>query len=225
MANRPVFVPRRSKTAFVAEIPIEFKWYAGLAVSQKQKSIMSLHNAARGRLPASRILEISSKSPEAIGVRLSAFNLSLPLDGRTVSVEVAFQSGKIFERGGPYFDLLEKPSREAKGDPRLRESGRLIGFNFGGETWPIEPRTAFYDWIYLQALKANPGLASQIASYEAFTDIEFNPEKSLNCQARSAALYLSLSQAGLLDEALASKGAYLRILGAGAGEVSQRDLF
>ena len=225
MANRPVFVPGRSKTAFVAEIPIEFKWYAGMAVSQKQKSIMSLHNAVRGRLPASRILEISSKSPEAIGVRLSAFNLLLPLDGRTVSVEVAFQSGKMFERGGPYSDLLDKPSREAKGDLRLRESGRLIGFNFGGETWPTEPRTAFYDWIYLQALKANPGLASQLASYEAFTDIEFNPEKSLNCQARSAALYLSLSQAGLLDEALATKGSYLRILGGGAGEGSQRDLF
>lgn len=225
MANRPVFIPRRSKTAFVAEIPIEFKWFAGMAISQKQKSIASLHEAAKVRLSASRILEISSKSPDAIGVRLSAFNLALPLGGKLVNVEVAFQAGKVFEHGGPFTDLLDKTSREAKGDPRLRESGRIVGFSCAGEAWPTEPRTGFYDWIYLQALKANVDLASQLSQYDAFTDIEFNPEKSLNCQARSAALYVSLTQAGLLDEALASKDTYLRILGSGAGEGIQRGLF
>ena len=221
MATRPVFIPRRSKTAFVLETPVEFKWFAGMAVSQKQRSIDSLHNAAKNRLSLTKILEISSKSPEAIGVRLSAFNLLLPLGEKRVSVEVAFQAGKIFEHGGPYTDLLLKSSREAKSDKRLRESGSLIGFTFSGEAWPCEPRTAFYDWVYLQALDANLQLSSRLSEYEAFTDIEFNPGKSLNCQARSASLYVSLKQAGLLKEALTSKDCYLRILGEGAGEETQ----
>jgi hypothetical protein len=168
-----------------------------MSVSQKQKSIASLHEATRARLGVSNILEISSKSSEPLGVRLSAFNLLLPLETQRVSVEVAFQAGKRFERGGPFLDLLCGSSREAKGDPRLKESGRLIGFVLSGEAWPLEPRTAFYDWLYLNALDANPDLSEALAHYEAFTDIEFNPAKSLNCQAHSAALYVSLRREGL----------------------------
>jgi hypothetical protein len=37
-----------------------------------------------------------------------------------------------------------------------------------------------------------------------FTDIEFNPEKSLNCQARSFATYVALDKRGLLSEAVQS---------------------
>jgi hypothetical protein len=212
MANRPLFVPRRSRTSLVVEILIEFHWFAGMAVSQKQKSIRSLHEAAGARLKTSRILEISSKSPDPIGVRLSAFNLMLPLGDRSVSVEVAFQAGKLFEKGGPFLDLLAGSSREAKGDPRLRDSGRLIGFVLEDESWALEPKTAFYDWLYLRALSANPEIADHLLQFDAFTDIEFNPEKSLNCQARSAALFVSMSREGLLERALSSKAAYFEIL-------------
>jgi hypothetical protein len=212
MANRPVFVPRRSKTAFVVEIPIEFHWFAGMAVSQKQKSIASLHSAASERLKVTRILEISSKSPDPIGVRLSAFNLTLPFGEQRVSVEVAFQSGKLFENGGPFLDLLSGSSRDAKGDPRLKDSGRLVGFVFEGDSWSLEPKNAFYDWLYLQALSANPEVAGYLLQFDAFTDIEFNPDKSLNCQARSAALFVSLFREDLLEKALSSRPAYLEIL-------------
>ena len=44
---------------------------------------------------------------------------------------------------------------------------------------------------------------SLIINYDFFTDIEFNHEKSLNCQARSAAIFVSLYQKGLLEECLA----------------------
>ena len=54
-------------------------------------------------------------------------------------------------------------------------------------------------------------LAAAVETYDAFTDIEFNPERSLNCQARSAALYRSLVHAGKLEEALSSQEAFLRI--------------
>jgi hypothetical protein len=36
--------------------------------------------------------------------------------------------------------------------------------------------------------------------YAGFTDIEFNPRKSINCQARSIALFLALMKRNLLDE-------------------------
>ena len=42
--------------------------------------------------------------------------------------------------------------REAKKDPRIRESGKLIGFDFEGKEWPLEPKTAFYDWLYASSL-------------------------------------------------------------------------
>jgi hypothetical protein len=224
MATRPVFVPNRSKSAYVLEIPVEFHWVAGMAVSQKQKSIASLHKSARERLAGTRILEISSKSTEPLGVSLSAFNLMLTLGGRRVSVEVAFQAGKQFEKGGPFVDLLEGSSRDAKADMRLRESGRLVGFVLDDVKWPLEPLTAFYDWIYLHALAENPRMAEGLDGYGAFTDIEFNPQKSLNCQARSAALYVSLKRERLLETALASKEAYLTLLGYGTSETVQTRL-
>lgn len=225
MAIRPVFVPLRSKSAFVREIPVEFKWFAGLAVSQKQKSVASLHEAARSRLGVSEILEISSKSTVPVGISLSAFNLALPMKGCRVSVEVAYQSGKKFERGGPFLDLLKGTSRDAKADPRLKESGRLIGFALSGEPWPLEPHTAFYDWLYINALAVNPALAKPLLDYSAFTDIEFNPEKSLNCQARSAALYVCLHRENMLKEALSGKEAFLKVLGASISETRQVGLF
>ena len=47
-------------------------------------------------------------------------------------------------------------------------------------------------------------LAEKICDYNAFTDIEFNPEKSINCQARSAAIFVSLCACGLIKKALRS---------------------
>lgn len=214
MADRPVFVPSKTKIAFIREIPIEFKWVAGMSVSQKQKSIDSLHLAIQQR-GIDKVLEISSKSRTPLGVSLSAFNLLTPHNGKNLSVEVVFQASKRFEKGGPYTDILSMTSREAKTDPRLRDSGALQGFVLNNESWPLTPMTAFYDWLYLKALRANPELADQLLEYGGFTDIEFNPEKSLNCQARSAALFVSLSKNNLLDKALSNRESYFEVLKSG----------
>ena len=40
----------------------------------------------------------------------------------------------------------------------------------------------------------------QLIQYEAFTDIEFNPQKSINCQAYSVAMFVALSKRNLLDK-------------------------
>lgn len=187
-----------------------------MAVSQAQKSIRSLHDAAQKKLHVDKVLEISSKSTQELGIRLSAFNLMIKTlkYEREFSVECAYQSGKVFERGGPFTDLLRKNSIEAKKDPRLLTHGRLIKYRFFGTDWGLEPRTAFYDWLYLNALHKHPELATQVLQYHAFSDIAFNPERSINCQAYSAALYVSLHERGLLtSDVLRDQASYLRVIG------------
>lgn len=211
MANRPIFLPSPGAYGLVRETALEFQWFAGLSVAQKQRSIDALHESGKRSLGLKNILEISSKSRTPLGVSLSAFNLQLELASRRVSVEVAFQAGKVFESGGPYLDLLNGSSREAKQDPRLKNSGALVRFEHCGQVWPLEPRTAFYDWLYTKALLENPDLSEQLTAYDAFTDIEFNPKKSLNCQARSAALFVALKSARLLDEATSTQQMFLEV--------------
>ena len=191
MANRPVYMPKLDSIGVVVK-DVDFTWFPGMSKSQKQKSIQSLHKAAN-ELGMSTILEISSKSEEDIGVSLSAFNLMIKTkQSKSFSVETAFQSSKVFEKGGPYIDLLDKTSKEAKKDIRLKESGNLINFLFFKESFPLKPRTYFYDWVYINALHQSKELSKNITSFNGFTDIEFNPKKSINCQAYSAALYVSM---------------------------------
>lgn len=209
MANRPVFLPGIKGKALVVRLDVEFKWVAGVAIAQKQKSIRSLHEAAAKR-NVMRILEISSKSENPIGVKLSAFNLHMTTPGGLdVSVENAFQASKVFKHGGPYLDLLKVSPREAKKDPRLSTSGDLQEFCFEGQGWPSRPLTAFYDWLYITALRQSPCLAEHLLEFDGFTDIEFNPERSLNCQAASAALFVALSRRGEIEAAISNRDAFL----------------
>ena len=161
MALRPVYLPGLNGRSLVIPVEIEFQWFSGLSISQKQKFILSLHVAAAQRNIAN-VLEISSKSSSNLGVQLSAFNLKLPMqDGRRISIENAFQSSKVFENGGPYLDLLDVSAKEAKTDSRLRSSGKLCGSRLEDVEWPLQPVTAFYDWIYLNALRASPDVSSR----------------------------------------------------------------
>ena len=133
-------------------VQIEFQWFSGFSITQKQKAIQSLHAAASKR-GINRILEISSKSPNDLGVKLSAFNLHYELgDGKCYSLENVFQSSKVFEYGGPYLDLLQVSAKEAKTDPRLRASGKLIKFTLENTDWPLFPVTAFYHLLFLNSL-------------------------------------------------------------------------
>lgn len=214
MADRPIYIPSYTSELLVETRFVEFTWHPGMAPSQKQKSISALHQAARDLGVCNRPLEVSSKSLDGLGVQLSAFNLSVKTEKhkREFTVETAFQSSKVFNNGGPYKDLLYASSIEAKKDPRIKESGDLIKFNFFGVDWPLEPKTAFYDWIYLNALKKNNWAIDQLDDYDSFTDIEFNPKKSINCQAYSVALFKSLNGRGLLDDALENKDSFLDIV-------------
>ncbi|WP_448374527.1 DarT1-associated NADAR antitoxin family protein [Fervidobacterium sp.] len=225
MAGRIVFVvnDNANYSKLVDKIGIDFEWFPGFAKSQKQKSIHSLHEnylktygLAHNK---TRVLEISTKSNTKLGAELSAFRLKFyhPKLKKEIPVENIFQSSKVFEAEGipegvQYLDLLEKSPSEAKKDPRLREGKKLIGFRFLGIDWPLEPQTLFYDWIYINAVYQNKSLREKITEYDAFTDIEFNPKKSINCQAKAAALYVSLYRRGLLEIALESVENYKRII-------------
>lgn len=207
-AKRPVFVPL-TRFPYVREIMVEFEWFSGFAISQVQKSIGALHHTAsqQGITP---ILEISSKSRQSLGVSLSAFNLYLRIEnGRKISVECAFQGSKVFENGGPYTDLYFVQSREAKTDPRIKNSGSIVAFNYLGDDFPTKPVTAFYDWLYITALWQNPELSSKLLDFKGFSDIAFNPKKSLNCQARSAALFVAFYKTQIIESVVKDKHLYL----------------
>lgn len=211
MAQRPVFESTINAPYYKVHYP-EFTFYSGFSISQKQKSINSLHSSFKSSNPDKSILEISTKSCEAIGVALSAFNLKLHHANRAVSVECAFQSSKVFENGGPYTDLLYKTSLEAKRDERLRASGQITNFKYQGIEYPLTPTTYFYNWLYINALAQNKTLANSLCNYDAFTDFEFNEKKSINCQAMAAAIYVGLYKAGLLDAALNNRTSFLEIV-------------
>ncbi len=215
MAIRPVFIPKLNGDFLVQTKNIEFEWFAGMATSQKQKSIRSLHSSAKKIEDVERILEISSKSESTLGVALSAFNLMVTSSqGKSVSVECIFQSSKVFEGGIQYLDLLDVPSKQAKKDPRLKNSGEVIAFRTYGKKnkeWQTKPITAYYDWLYINALNQHEEFHEELLGYSAFTDIEFNPEKSLNCQAYSVALFCSLYKRKLLKKALSSQKDFLSI--------------
>jgi hypothetical protein len=214
MATRPLFLPHYKGDLFVETINIDFDWFPGMSISQKQKSIGSLHESAILDSKCQSPLEISSKSADELGVKLSAFNLNVITKKlkKEFTVETAYQSSKVFVKGGPFLDLLYGTSKQAKIDPRLRESGHLLKFKFFNEEWPLEPKTAFYDWIYINALHKNQQLVDELNDFDAFTDIEFNPRKSINCQAYSVALYRSLQKRNLITDAINDRETYLDIV-------------
>jgi len=213
MAERPIFIPVPDTPQLVKELSIRLTWHPGFAPSQKKKNIVALHESA-ARAGYAPLLEISTKSEEKVGQRLSAFSLKVhrKMLGK-LPLESAFQGSKVFERGGPFTDLYEADARDAKRDPRLKEAGRLIGFTFENTAFPLEPKPVFYDWLYITALyEHREWLRDHIFHYAGFTDIEFNPERSINCQARSCALLVTLMKNDWLDEAASSPDAFIKLL-------------
>ena len=54
---------------------------------------------------------------------------------------------------------------------------------------------------------------SKLETFQGFSDIVFNPNRSLNCQARAAALFVALSKNELIDEQiLQDKARYLALI-------------
>lgn len=212
MAYRPVFYG----DAFgYKKHMIDFEFFTGFSLSQKQKSIKSLHNSIIRNFPGRKILEVSSKSLDEIGRQASAFNLNVILkSGKEFSVEQIFQGSKKFRRGGSQLHLIDQmTSKELKKYiGRLHQVDELVSFECFGQIFPLKPQTFFYNWLYINSLHKNQLLANQIINYDTFTDIEFNPNKSKNCQAEACSIYVYLYKSNLLDYALSSKENFLQVV-------------
>ncbi len=197
-AIRPVFTPLDAPP-FYKKFMVEFNWFPGLSHSQTSRCINSLH-AAADSLSLAPTLEVSTRSNDNLGRALSAFNLSLSMGGIEAPIECFFQGSKVFEHGGPYSDLYHATAHDAKTDPRIKQSGSITGFEMVGRRYPIYPRTSFYDHLYIRVLFENPNLLDAASKYASFTDIAFNPKKSLNCQAQSLAICVALANIGLIEQ-------------------------
>jgi hypothetical protein len=212
MAERPIFVPVQEGALLVKELAFQFAWHGGFAQVQKEKNIEGLHAAAAAG-GYSPLLEVSTKSERKVGRHLSAFHLKVQsLHHGEITLESAFQGSKVFERSGPFAELYKRTAKEAKSDPRLKKSGTLIGFQFDGLSFPLEPKTIFYDWLYINSIYPHREWCKKLQVYAGFTDIEFNPYRSVNCQARSIALFMTLMNRGLLDNVVKSPEDFIEII-------------
>ncbi|WP_019680611.1 DarT1-associated NADAR antitoxin family protein [Ruminococcus flavefaciens] len=180
---RPAFYVKDGK---VVSRNVSFERALGISAADKKRSVVSLHEMLIECDSASNPLEVSINGKEPLGIRLGAFNLRL--DGH--AFESVVQSSKIFTNGGPYHELLNIQPKEAKRDKRIKQSGEVIGFNYKGIEFPTEPGTAFFDYIYINAVKQtlNVDEIKKIAEFTHFTDSEFNPPRSINTQAKSVAI-------------------------------------
>lgn len=213
MAERPIFIPAPDDPELVKVISVNLVWNSGFAPVQKKKNIRALHEAAAAA-GYSPLLEISTKGDEKLGQHLSAFHLKAHIErAGDIQLECAFQGSKVFERGGPYMDLYSADVRAAKRDPRLQNSGKIVRFDFNGFSFPLEPKTVFYDWLYINAIfEHKEWLKPRLRQYSGFTDIEFNPARSINCQARSCALFAALMLHNLLEKAVESPQTFIDLM-------------
>lgn len=204
MAQRLYFISKPSYQGLIIEKTIEFSYFAGQSKMQKQKSMDSMIYAIRAAESGGRILEVSTKSRTPLGNQLSSFQLKSfdQEQGKGIPIVNIFEGSKVFEKGGPYLDLFFKTPIEAKNDERLVLSGKLLGFQYEGKKYELQPRSLFYDWIYLNALNSQPDFHEELVKYDIFTDIEYNMKKMFACQARSVAYFVSLYRKDLLKETL-----------------------
>jgi len=190
---------------------VEFQWFPGFARVQKQKSIASLHENFAIENPQYKTIEISSSSTEPLGISTSAFNLNIKTTHGTYTVEQLFQAGKVFKLQGKQSNLLGlSPADARKANKGLNRNDVLINFDLFGDTFPLEPKTYFYNWIYLNALRENSTLAKDILKYDAFTDINANPKYTISTQAEACSIYVSLARKGTLNKALHDKNSFLQ---------------
>ena len=193
MSTKMIFKVGQGKRCFEEEI-VEYVGFPGFEVSQRQKSIISLHSAITKKYPYAKVLEISTKSPLKEGADLSAFNLLI--DGKPL--ECVFQSSKVFEGGEQFEFLIDAEPSEAKHFIRSIDK-ELTGFRYKDEDFPLVPKSLFYDYIYIKALMQSEKDLSYLKKYNVYTDIEFNEKKQINCQARSVAIFSYMLRNDKLD--------------------------
>lgn len=109
---------------------LHLNFSADFLTNRKKRSIRSLHQAFLEGNPNRKVLEISSRSEEELGVSLSAFHLMLhTAEGKEYTVESAFQAGKVFENGGPYRDCWKHRQEPPKRTNACARAAELLRLN------------------------------------------------------------------------------------------------
>ena len=196
MAEKMVFIISNIKP--YEEKIINYTYVPGFAPIQRKKNIINLHEVLSKEYKDLKVLEVSTKSSNELGIKLSAFNLKY----KGYFIENIFQSSKVFSDNNQYEFLLTKKPLEAKRFIQNLDNKKIIKFRFLNKEYPLIPRSLFYDYIYVNALNENKDSFKDLINYDVFTDIEFNYKKSLNTQARACAIYTYLLRNNKVDEYL-----------------------
>lgn len=207
MAEKSVFISK-VEYPFFEEVHVNIDWFGGFALSQKRKCQIGLHQNFLMEYPKEKILEISSSSLVSLGAKLSAMHLSKRTLKGITTVESVFQSSRIYSDGikriGPFPEYRFLSGRECK--KLVKEAAKEMHsyqYELDGLTFyaPVHHISQFYDFLYLNALlePENEEVKNKLLqeNHTAFTDLA---TRSLNCQARSAAIFVGLVRAGLIDE-------------------------
>ena len=107
---------------------VSFTYVKGMAFSQKCKNVLSFHSSIQSQFPNAKIIEISTKSNNPVGVALSAFNLTL--DG--YPVECIYHASKVFEDGRSFEFVKDYLPRDAKRYIRENSQGALQCYRYKG---------------------------------------------------------------------------------------------
>jgi type I restriction enzyme M protein len=179
MVTRPIYISTgKPENPFTKE-DIKFVWVKGMSYKQKCKRRDSLHDAiAKTKLyHMDEVLEISTKSNIDLGIKLSALNLTVKFpSGKEETVENIYQSSKVFDN-----------------------DHNIIEFKYGNTTFEKDPYSMYYDYIYMLGLYFHKEYHEELSKYKIFTDIEFNPERQSNTQARAAAIWNTLYKNDMTD--------------------------
>jgi len=203
MATRSVYFIKGNS---VCKDDIQIKWESGFAYSQKQKNIENLHEAISKKYGINKemILEVSTKSPLELGKMLSSINLKFRVKNDDYYFESVYQSSKVFSNGllgeVHHPEWIELESFEAK------KASKTIGlplleFRFNSQTFPLEPPTMFFDWLYIRCIH-QLNIKFLLKPYSCFTDIEFNPSRMISTQAHALCLYKNLANQDLVEKYL-----------------------
>ncbi len=199
MTKRSVYLPKATRPFFKRkEISCEFA-----PETRKSKRAQTVCDAWQALHPEQSILDVSIHSPSESGQKLARENLSLRLATlrKAFCVSTIELASKTFKNGGPYVDLLGTPLKEAKSDPRLKDSGKIVHYSLEGKQYPCEPDYLYFHWLYIMALMDNPGSATLVKNTDAFCDIDFDWEHESNTPAQSCAIFHSLARQNLLKQA------------------------
>ncbi len=172
MAIRPIYISTNIPDTPFMKVDISFEWIKGMSYKQKCKRRDSMLKAiANMKLyNIDSVLEVSTKSNKELGVNLSALNLTIPLkNGKVKTVEEIYQASKI-----------------------LDSNNHIKEFRFHNTVFEKDPYSMYYDYIYMLGLYMHKEYHEELNKYDIFTDIEFNPNKQLNTQARAAAIWNTL---------------------------------